>query len=222
MSYTVSEDWIIGVFGVLVMVFFIGCTNCWQNKSPDPAGRRQPPSPPTPGLEARYEHSMYPPTPLSDTATQHSGHKNPRAGENEEDSEEDFEEVEILSEAQKSHVNGQNSAASRKTAEESEARRDTYANLESEARRDTYANLDAVRCTEHVYVKIIASDPELDATSAYEDKEEHKTPRSAINSIGKYSSHSGSLCHSYENVAVGSSPVGSDFDYVNMSSPPPV
>ncbi|XP_066432922.1 uncharacterized protein [Eleutherodactylus coqui] len=198
MSYTVSEDWIIGVFGVLVMVFFIGCTNCWQNKSPDPAGRRQPPSPPTPGLEARYEHSMYPPTPLSDTATQHSGHKNPRAGENEEDSEEDFEEVEILSEAQKSHVNGQNSAASRKTAE------------------------DAVRCTEHVYVKIIASDPELDATSAYEDKEEHKTPRSAINSIGKYSSHSGSLCHSYENVAVGSSPVGSDFDYVNMSSPPPV
>ncbi|XP_066432921.1 uncharacterized protein [Eleutherodactylus coqui] len=210
MSYTVSEDWIIGVFGVLVMVFFIGCTNCWQNKSPDPAGRRQPPSPPTPGLEARYEHSMYPPTPLSDTATQHSGHKNPRAGENEEDSEEDFEEVEILSEAQKSHVNGQNSAASRKTAEE------------SEARRDTYANLDAVRCTEHVYVKIIASDPELDATSAYEDKEEHKTPRSAINSIGKYSSHSGSLCHSYENVAVGSSPVGSDFDYVNMSSPPPV
>ncbi|XP_040295556.1 uncharacterized protein LOC121007582 isoform X3 [Bufo bufo] len=196
MSQTMFEDWIIGVFGVVVMAFFIGCTSCWQfftDKSADPARRRQPPPPPSPDQDCRYQHDLYPPNPPPpDVAAQHP--KKPR--ENNTDSEEDFEEIQDLKAAQESDGIEHNSVTSKK---------------------DTG---DPVLREDHIYLKILENIPETDMTTVDQEKEENKTPRSAINSIGKYSSQSDSLCHSYENVAVEASPTESSLDYVNVTTPP--
>ncbi|KAM3916868.1 uncharacterized protein RB166_016031 [Leptodactylus fuscus] len=217
MSHTVFEDWIVGVFGILVMAFFIGCSSCWQfftHKSADPAGRRRhPPPPPSPGLESRYESNRYHQNPTPVPEGHPSSPQKPR--EIDEDSEEDFEELQDLRKAQQSDVNGQNSATSWKCAEKAATRQDTYVNTDVQ----DYVNLQKPEPEIPIYVKIIDSDPEMEVTTPDKEKKENKTPRSAINSIGKYSSQSDSLCHSYENLAVEAPLFGSesDMDYVNTS-----
>lgn len=224
MSHTVYEDWMVGVLGILGMAFFIGCTSCWQyftDKSADPAARRQPPPPPTPGAEPRYELGLYPPNPPQDATTQHSAPNSPR--EKDKDSEEDFEEIQNLHTAQQSDVTGQNPAPSHRSTEEIGAHQGSYVNLEE---AQDYVNISGaapdvpVLKELPIYVEIVNS--QTDRTTADKEEEEGKTPRSAVNSIGKYSSHSDSLCHSYENVAVGSPPnrSESDLDYVNMTTTP--
>ncbi|XP_040295555.1 uncharacterized protein LOC121007582 isoform X2 [Bufo bufo] len=211
MSQTMFEDWIIGVFGVVVMAFFIGCTSCWQfftDKSADPARRRQPPPPPSPDQDCRYQHDLYPPNPPPpDVAAQHP--KKPR--ENNTDSEEDFEEIQDLKAAQESDGIEHNSVTSKKDTGDEEQ---DYENVPSAALGDPVLRED------HIYLKILENIPETDMTTVDQEKEENKTPRSAINSIGKYSSQSDSLCHSYENVAVEASPTESSLDYVNVTTPP--
>ncbi|XP_044159548.1 uncharacterized protein LOC122944891 isoform X2 [Bufo gargarizans] len=210
MSQTMFEDWIIGVFGVVVMAFFIGCTSCWQfftDKSADPGRRRQPPPPPSPDQDCRYQHDLYPPNPPPDVAAQHP--KKPR--ENNADSEEDFEEIQDLKAAQESDGIEHNSVTSEKDTGDEEQ---DYENVPSAALSGPALRED------HVYLKILENIPETDMTTVVQEKEENKTPRSAINSIGKYSSQSDSLCHSYENVAVEGSPTGSSLDYVNVTTSP--
>ncbi|XP_073504805.1 uncharacterized protein [Phyllobates terribilis] len=209
MFHNAFDDWIIGVFGILGMAFFIGCTSCWQHKSSHPGGRRQPP--PTPDLQPRYEHGPYPPNPPPAAAADHSVPQKTSA--NDVDSEEDFEEFLGVSATQKTEGKGQKY---QKSTEDRGARQDTYVNVDA---AQDYENLPDPSVKDHVYLKILESNLETDATAADKKAEEDKTPRSTINSIGKYSSHSDSLCHSYENVAMEAppGPSESDLDYVNVS-----
>ncbi|XP_069838336.1 uncharacterized protein [Dendropsophus ebraccatus] len=212
------DDLIVGVFGILVMAFFIGCTSCRQfftGKSSDSTGRRQPPPPPTPSLVARYEHGLYPPNSSADPAAQHS-----KLRESGKMSGEELEKIRDLSAAQQSDVKEQNSATSRESA--------IVPGL-----KDLPIYLQIVSETD---VKI--GDKEENKTprsgtnkdSAHSDSMYHsyenvgvdpppnKTPRSAINSIGKDSAHSDSLYHSYENVGMDPPSIGPepDVDYENV------
>ncbi|XP_069591023.1 uncharacterized protein [Ranitomeya imitator] len=209
MFHSAFDDWIIGLFGILGMALFIGCTSCWHHKSSHPGGRRQPPPPPTPDLQPRYEHGPYPPNPAPAAAADHSVLQKTSA--NDGDSEEDFEEFLSVNATQQAEGKGQ------KSVEDRGAQQDTYVNLDA---AQDYENLPDLAVKEdHVYLKILESNPETDATAADNKTGADKTPRSAINSIGKYSSHSDSLCHSYENVAMEGPTVSleSDLDYVNVS-----
>ncbi|KAM4025098.1 uncharacterized protein ACNLHF_025745 [Anomaloglossus baeobatrachus] len=208
MSHNEIDAWMIGVFGILGMVFFIGCTSCWQYKSSHPSGRRHPPPPPSPNPQPRYEHGPYPQNPPPEAAANLSVPQ--KSSTNNADSEEEFEECWGVSKGQKADVKGQKP---QKSAKDSGARQDTYVNLDAVLH---YENLpDPAVNEDHVYLKILKNNHENEMTEVTESK----TPRSAINSIGKYSSHSDSLCHSYENVAMEgpAGPLESDLDYVNVS-----
>ncbi|XP_077130164.1 uncharacterized protein LOC143785297 [Ranitomeya variabilis] len=130
MFHNAFDDWIIGLFGILGMALFIGCTSCWHHKSSHPGGRRQPPPPPTPDLQPRYEHGPYPPNPPPAAAADHSVPQKTSA--NDGDSEEDFEEFLGVSATQQAEGKGQ------KSAEDRGAQQDTYVNLDAE---QDYENL---------------------------------------------------------------------------------
>ncbi|XP_069838333.1 uncharacterized protein [Dendropsophus ebraccatus] len=227
------DDLIVGVFGILVMAFFIGCTSCRQfftGKSSDSTGRRQPPPPPTPSLVARYEHGLYPPNSSADPAAQHS-----KLRESGKMSGEELEKIRDLSAAQQSDVKEQNSATSRESAiDEAQGYVNVLAaTVDIPGLKDLPIYLQIVSETD---VKI--GDKEENKTprsgtnkdSAHSDSMYHsyenvgvdpppnKTPRSAINSIGKDSAHSDSLYHSYENVGMDPPSIGPepDVDYENV------
>ncbi|CAN2390954.1 hypothetical protein PRIEUP_LOCUS1307, partial [Pristimantis euphronides] len=232
MSQITSQDWIIGAFAVLVMVFFIGCTSCWQYKPSDPAGRRQPPPPPSPDGDPRYQHSFFHMTPSPELAAQHSGPRRPST-ENEEESEEDFEEGEFCTQPSQKPCNGYAQTQKLENTRDWEKKEDDFTVIEAGPPHNPpmfrlvghYSDaLGPISESIHVHIRlclcrtIIDSDTKTDSTTDEEEgEEEHKPPRSAINSIGKCSSQSDSLGHSYENVAVGSPLTGSDIDYVNMA-----
>ncbi|XP_068102667.1 uncharacterized protein [Hyperolius riggenbachi] len=222
--YTTSSTWILGLLGISIMAFLLGCTSCRQNKTRGVTERRSPPPTPEPQLHPRYQTELYLPNPSS--ATPYSVMT--READNVNDYEDDFEEFQPTIPADQCNNVGSTRISRKDPVMRSSLESEGKVSSVSEDFCHSYENVamgpspaNPVMKKDHTYLEVFptpsSSDMDLEKATTAENMKISAT-RSSVESEGKVSTVSDNFRHSYENVQGSPSSAASalDGDYVNV------